>query len=129
MFDGAAARASDVHLPAETHAEKEGTVTHPDGRLQRVRPSVPHPGAVRPVLAGAERAARPARRRDRRRDVGEVFSLLAGEVPFYSDVTLDRIGGMGVRWQDRRRVAGTGRPSARLPQSATCRPSRHCGAG
>ena len=70
MFDGPAARASDVHLPAETHAEKEGTVTHPDGRLQRVRPSVPHPGAVRPVWQALSELLARARRRDRRGDVG-----------------------------------------------------------
>ena len=33
MFSGESAAASDVHLPAEGHAEKEGTVTHPDGRV------------------------------------------------------------------------------------------------
>ena len=35
---------ADVFIPGETHAEKEGTVTHPDGRLQRLRPNIPHPG-------------------------------------------------------------------------------------
>ena len=39
-----AARHADVVFPAESYAEKEGTVTHPDGRLQRLRPAVGHPG-------------------------------------------------------------------------------------
>jgi NADH-quinone oxidoreductase subunit G len=58
FVDGAAALA-DVVLPLETHAEKDGTVTHPDGTVQRLRSTVPRPGLVRPVtdvlgeLAGA----------------------------------------------------------------------------
>ncbi len=68
MFAGASAQASDVHLPAESHAEKEGTVTHPDGRLQRVRPSVPRPGSGAADLAGAQRALGPPRRRPGRRN-------------------------------------------------------------
>jgi NADH-quinone oxidoreductase subunit G len=100
MFDGPAAKASDVHLPAETHAEKEGTVTHPDGRLQRVRPSVPHPGAVRPMWQALSELLARLGDETGAGTSGEVFSLLAGEVSFYSDVTLDRIGGMGIRWQE-----------------------------
>ena len=34
-------------FPAETAAEKEGTVTHPDGRLQRLRPAIARQGEVR----------------------------------------------------------------------------------
>ena len=41
------ARHADVVFPAEAYAEKEGTVTHPDGRLQRLRPAIGHPGEVR----------------------------------------------------------------------------------
>ena len=43
MFDDESTRYADIVLPAESYAEKEGTVTHPDGRLQRVRPNVPPP--------------------------------------------------------------------------------------
>ena len=44
MFENASTRHADVVFPAEFYAEKEGTVTHPDGRLQRLRPGVPAPG-------------------------------------------------------------------------------------
>jgi NADH-quinone oxidoreductase subunit G len=112
MFGGPAAQASDVHLPAETHAEKEGTVTHPDGRLQRVRPSVPHPGAVRPIWQALSELLARLGDETGAGSSGEVFSLLAGEVPFYSDVTLGRIGGMGVRWQEEGAGERPGRPTA-----------------
>ena len=49
MFEDASTKHADVVFPAESYAEKEGTVTHPDGRLQRVRPGVPHPGRARPI--------------------------------------------------------------------------------
>ena len=38
---------ANVIFPAESHAEKEGTVIHPDGRMQRLRMAIAHPGAVR----------------------------------------------------------------------------------
>ena len=39
---------ANVIFPADSYAEKEGTVVHPDGRLQRLRTAVGHPGEVRP---------------------------------------------------------------------------------
>ncbi|MCW2981803.1 MAG: NADH-quinone oxidoreductase, chain, partial [Solirubrobacterales bacterium] len=47
-FATATAAKADVLFPLETHAEKDGTVTHPDGRLQRVRPAAGRPGDIRP---------------------------------------------------------------------------------
>ncbi|HTC58920.1 MAG TPA: molybdopterin-dependent oxidoreductase [Solirubrobacteraceae bacterium] len=38
---------ADVVLPAEAYPEKEGAVTHPDGRVQRVRRAVRHLGETR----------------------------------------------------------------------------------
>jgi NADH-quinone oxidoreductase subunit G len=38
---------ADVVFPAEAYPEKEGTVTHPDGRIQRVRRAVRHIGETR----------------------------------------------------------------------------------
>jgi len=43
-FENATTAKASVVFPLETHAEKDGTVTHPDGRLQRVRPSASRPG-------------------------------------------------------------------------------------
>jgi NADH-quinone oxidoreductase subunit G len=90
-----------VVFPAESYAEKEGTIVHPDGRIQRLRPAIAHPGSVRSewqVLA--ELAGR----------VGLDLDVLAGSaasqrlfdaVPFYAGLTLAEIGGKGVRWQER----------------------------
>ncbi|MGH2965298.1 MAG: NADH-quinone oxidoreductase subunit NuoG [Solirubrobacterales bacterium] len=101
MFEDASTRHADVVFPAESYAEKEGTVTHPDGRLQRLRPGVPHPGGVRPMwevladlldLLGEETGVESA---------ADVLSAIASEVPFYAGITPEQIGGTGVRWQER----------------------------
>jgi NADH-quinone oxidoreductase subunit G len=91
---------ADVVFPAEIYAEKEGTVTHPDGRLQRVRQALGHTHEVRPgwwVLAelcelsgvGLGVLSSP-----------QISALIAERVPLYAGLTLDAIGGLGTRWQD-----------------------------
>ncbi|CAB4879857.1 unannotated protein [freshwater metagenome] len=90
-----------VIFPAESHAEKEGTVVHPDGRLQRLRPAIGRQGETRPewqVLAELRRA------------LGDDLRLLTCSmvtarvfeaVPFYAGLSLDEIGAEGVRWTER----------------------------
>jgi NADH-quinone oxidoreductase subunit G len=100
-FDDASTKAANLVFPAETHAEKDGTVTHPDGRLQRLRPSVPHPDRVRPIwLVLAELAA--ALGHETGIDSAEeALEEIGQAVPFYGGITENEIGGKGVRWQDR----------------------------
>jgi NADH-quinone oxidoreductase subunit G len=96
---------ANVIFPAGSYAEKEGTVTHPDGRLQRVRQAVAEAGATRPgwrVIA--ELSLRLGTDLDVY-DAKEASQQLFDAVPFYSDVTLEEIGGRGVRWQEREAVA------------------------
>jgi NADH-quinone oxidoreductase subunit G len=90
-----------VIFPAESYAEKEGTITHPDGRLQRLRPAIGHPGSTRSewsVIADVSRRLG--------LDLGVLTGPMAtaqlvAEVPFYAGLTLDEIGGTGVRWPAR----------------------------
>ena len=49
---------ADIVLPAQSYAEKEGTVVHPDGRIQRLRPAVAQPGATRAQWLVLRRLAR-----------------------------------------------------------------------
>ena len=104
-FDDASTKAADIVLPAEAYAEKEGTVTHPDGRLQRLRPSVPRPNLVRPmwqVLAELAAALGDETGVD---SAAEALDEIAAEVPFYAGLTPDEIGGTGVRWQEREQAS------------------------
>ena len=101
LFGNASGGHADVFLPAETHAEKEGTVTHPDGRIQRLRPSVPHPGATR---HGWQWLAELAARLGHETGIDsapEALAAIAEDVPFYAGLTHEEIGGTGVRWQER----------------------------
>jgi len=92
---------ANVVFPAEVYAEKEGTIVHPDGRIQRLRPAVARPGSVR---AGWRVIADLAARNGLDLDVlsGPMVSQqLFDAVPFYAGLTLEEIGGKGVRWQER----------------------------
>jgi NADH-quinone oxidoreductase subunit G len=101
MFENATTAKADVVFPLETHAEKDGTVTHPDGRLQRVRPSASRPGDIRPnwgVLAELSLALG--------HDTGidsqpSALAALTEAVPFYAGIDDAEIAGRGVRWQER----------------------------
>jgi NADH-quinone oxidoreductase subunit G len=100
-----------VVFPAESYAEKEGTIVHPDGRVQRLRQAIGRPGAVRAgwqVLAELEQRVTGV-------DHGVLTGPLAtaqlvAAVPFYAGLTLEEIGGRGVRWQERE--AGARAPAA-----------------
>ncbi|WP_320672309.1 NADH-quinone oxidoreductase subunit NuoG [Patulibacter defluvii] len=104
LTDGLREHATVV-FPAEAGAEKEGTVTHPDGRIQRLRPAVGRPEDARPtwqvlsqliVATGGEATALTSMM---------VTSEIAEAVPFYAGLTHDEIGGFGVRWQEREAAA------------------------
>ncbi|HET6570739.1 MAG TPA: NADH-quinone oxidoreductase subunit NuoG [Solirubrobacterales bacterium] len=123
-FENATTAKADVVFPLETHAEKDGTVTHPDGRLQRVRPSAGRPGEIRPnwgVLAELSLALG--------HDTGidsqpSAFTALAKAVPFYAGITDSDIAGRGVRWQD---LHGASNLSQEV--DGTTEPERASGAG
>ncbi len=118
---------ANVVFPAESYAEKEGTVTHPDGRLQRVRRAVAHVGSRRSewrVLA--ELAARLGVDLNVHDD-NMASQLLFDAVPFYAGVTLEEIGGRGVRWQERR-ASGADAEGAPEAQQAPPKAQAHSGA-
>jgi NADH-quinone oxidoreductase subunit G len=103
---------ASVVFPAESHAEKEGTVVHPDGRLQRLRIAIAHPGEVK---AGWAVLAELARRGGA--DLGiersaDAFEQLVAAVGFYEGLTLEELGGHGVRWPERPQAAS-------LPRAAS----------
>jgi NADH-quinone oxidoreductase subunit G len=103
---------ADVVFPAQVYAEKEGTITHPDGRIQRARQAVGHAGDSRAgwsvLVELCERVGAPTGALSS----SAVTALIAEAVPFYAGITLDEIGGDGVRWQDR--DAASAAPDAEL---------------
>ncbi|HYM45462.1 MAG TPA: NADH-quinone oxidoreductase subunit NuoG [Solirubrobacteraceae bacterium] len=100
LTDGVRAHANVV-FPAQAYAEKEGTIVHPDGRIQRLRPAVAHPGSTRAQwLLLADLAARIGLDLEVR-TASMASRQLFDAVPFYAGLTLEEIGGKGVRWQER----------------------------
>jgi NADH-quinone oxidoreductase subunit G len=109
-------RFADVVFPGEAYPEKEGTVTNLDGRVQRLRPAIGRakgrtglPGSgVRPiwqVIADVARACD--------LDLGVLTGAMASRqlfdaVPFYAGLTLDELGGRGIRWPEIHQEWGAG---------------------
>jgi formate dehydrogenase alpha subunit len=107
LFMHETAERAHVFLPAAAFAEKEGTFTNSERRVQRVRTAVPPPGLARPDWwITAELAKRVARRLGL--DVGrqfdytgpaEIFDEMARLTPFLAGLSharLDREG--GIQW-------------------------------
>ena len=103
---------ADVVFPAEVYAEKEGTITHPDGRVQRVRQAVGRQGETRAGWSVLAELCERAGAGTGALSAAAVTGLIAEAVPFYAGLTLDEIGGDGVRWQDRH--AASALPEAEL---------------
>jgi formate dehydrogenase major subunit len=104
LFLHETAELAHVFLPAAAFAEKEGTFTNSERRVQRVRRLLDPPGDTRPDWwITAELAKRVARRLGRPASgfdyagAAEIFDEMAGLVPFLGGISharLDREGGL-----------------------------------
>ena len=120
---------ADVVFPAEAYAEKEGTLVHPDGRLQRLRPAIGRPrgaggtpgSGVRPLWQVIVDVAKTlGYETGNFRTGAQVSRRLFEAVPFYAGLTLEEIGGRGVRWVEREEFVSPDWEAAKLeiPQAA-----------
>jgi formate dehydrogenase alpha subunit len=107
LFMHETAEQAHVFLPAAAFAEKEGTFTNSERRVQRVRAAVPPPGEARPDgWITSELARRVARRlgvsvagQFDHPGAADVFAEMARLIPFLGGIDharLDREG--GVQW-------------------------------
>ncbi|HEX7278217.1 MAG TPA: NADH-quinone oxidoreductase subunit NuoG [Solirubrobacterales bacterium] len=122
MHENATTAKADVVLPLETHAEKDGTVTHPDGRLQRVRPSASRPAEVLPNLIVLSELASKLGLDTGIDSQPTAFAALTDAVSFYAGISEGDIGGRGIRWQDHEGATSDRHPSDSErpgPQGAT----------
>jgi NADH-quinone oxidoreductase subunit G len=122
---------ANVIFPAQTYAEKEGTVVHPDGRLQRLRIGVALPGEVQPGWAVITEVARRAGLEIAVSTSVDVFSAVADAVAFYAGLDVDTIGGRGVRWCERDEAAqfydGLSAPDTGLDTAPAAEPAGWAG--
>jgi NADH-quinone oxidoreductase subunit G len=115
MHETATTAKANLVFPLETFAEKDGTITHPDGRLQRVRPASARPKAVRSNLQVLAELSSALGHDTAVNSQPTAFEALTNGVAFYSGITDDKLGGKGFRWQE--------------GPSATALPSSSLGAG
>jgi NADH-quinone oxidoreductase subunit G len=111
-FETATTAMADVVFPLETHAEKDGTVSHPDGRLQRVRPSASRPGDIRPNWGVLAELSLTLGHDTSVSSQPSAFAALANEVSFYAGITDADIAGRGIRWQETPASANVPEPTA-----------------
>ena len=110
MHENPTTAKADVVLPLETHAEKDGTVTHPDGRLQRVRPSAGRPGDIRPNVLVLSQLAENLGLVTGIDSQPTAFAALTKAVSFYNGIEDADIGGRGIRWQESGKASVPGSP-------------------
>ena len=115
---------ANVILPAESHAEKEGTVVHPDGRVQRLRLAIAHPGQVRASWSVIADIAKRGGLDLHVLTSGMAFKQLVEAVPFYDGLTLEEIGGHGVRWPAREQASSLGASKPPAPEKRSGRPEK-----
>jgi NADH-quinone oxidoreductase subunit G len=123
-FEDESTRLADLVIPAESFAEKEGTVTHPEGRLQRLRRNVPLPAGMIPSWRFLDAVAAKLGAGADAEAPADVFEALTSEVPFYEGLTYEQIGGTGLRWADRRQgQSWTPAPIEGTPATPTTAPA------
>jgi NADH-quinone oxidoreductase subunit G len=110
-----------VIFPAESYAEKEGTVVHPDGRLQRLRTAIKRPGEIRAGWSVLAELGRRVGDDERVLTAPIAFRQLVSRVPFYAGLTLEEIGGRGVRWPAREQASAM--PAGEVATDSAPRPA------
>ncbi len=90
---------ADIVLPAACYAEKEGTFTNTERRVQRLHKAVAPPGTARAdweiICDLAERAGYPGMRYN---NTAEIMNEAAALTPIYGGITDDRLDQHGLQW-------------------------------
>ena len=92
------AKMADVILPATSFAEKDGTFTNTERRVQRVRKAVDPPGEAKPdweiICLMSTAMGHPLSYNG----ANEVFDEMASLTPSYGGMSFDRIDEVGLQW-------------------------------
>ncbi len=98
MFLSETAALADVVFPVASFAEKDGTFTNTERRVQLIRPAVPPPGEARPdwqvVCELSTALGYPMSYPDTAAIMAEIASL----VPSYAGMLHERLGPSGLQW-------------------------------
>ena len=93
------AQLADVVLPAAVSAEKDGTFTNSERRVQRVRKAVSAPGEARQDWAiVSEIARRMGYAELTYRSAEDIFDEMASLTPVYGGLRWERLSARGIQW-------------------------------
>ena len=93
------ARLADVVLPGASYAEKDGTFTNTERRVQRIRKAVEPVGEARPDWwIVSELARRMGAKGFSYRDTVDIMAEIASLTPIYGGITYERIDQAGLPW-------------------------------
>ncbi|HUX15690.1 MAG TPA: formate dehydrogenase subunit alpha, partial [Phycisphaerae bacterium] len=92
------AQLADVVLPAASFAEKDGTFTNTERRVQRVRKALPPPGEARADWKILSDLARQMGYAMDYPDPSAVQDEIAALTPSYAGITYDRLESGGLQW-------------------------------
>ena len=98
MFLSPTAAKADVVLPAGSFAEKDGTFTNAERRLQRVRPALTSPGEAKTDLEILQKLSAALGAPLAYTGSEAVFSAIKGAVAGYAGIELSDIGAQGTVW-------------------------------
>ena len=99
IFLSETAKFADVVFPAACYAEKDGTFTNTERRVQRVRKAVEAPGECRLDWAIlAEVARRVGAKGFDYRNAEEIFEEIRATTPSYRGISYKRIDKAGLQW-------------------------------
>ena len=98
LFLSPTAQKADVVLPAVSFAEKDGTFTNAERRVQRLRPAVKSPGEAKSDQVVLEKVLAKLGGQVAYTGTGAIFAAIAGSVPGYSGIDINAIGPQGVVW-------------------------------
>ena len=99
IFLSDTAQYADVVLPAASFAEKDGTFTNTERRVERIRKAIEPPGQARPdwqILS--EIAGRCGYKQMQYSHPSEIMDEIAQLTPIYGGISYDRIEPFGLQW-------------------------------
>ncbi len=98
IFLSPTAQEADVVLPAASFAEKDGTFTNAERRIQRVRPGIKSPGEALSDFAIFQKLAAKLGSPLTYTGPEAVFAVIGREVPAYAGIDFAKLGPQGAVW-------------------------------
>jgi len=98
LFLTETAELADVVLPASSFAERDGTFTNTERRIQKYRKAVEAPGVSKPDWEIICAIANKMGASWEYNDVSEIMNEIAEVTPIYGGIAYDRIDEIGLQW-------------------------------